>query len=109
MPAIEGADAHGKGNVIAALAGLQLELFGCDLTSSQPLGRNQLGGRLGELRDRLGRTVDCQYVPVWADPVGDLACRGASTAANPFDQAGGERGGHDHPAGPGQHPARGLW
>jgi hypothetical protein len=46
ITAIERADPHGEGDVVALLPWIEFEFLGRELTSSQPLGRDEVGGRL---------------------------------------------------------------
>lgn len=80
ITAVKRTDPHGEGDVVALFVWMELEFLGRDLTSSQPLGRDQVSGGLCEQGDRLGRTVDCEHVAVRSDAMRDLTCRGAGAA-----------------------------
>lgn len=92
MAPIKGSYSNGEGDVVARLARFELELLGRDLTRSQATGRDEPGGSLGELGDRLRRTVDCENVALRADTVGDGACCSTGIAADLDDpETGAER------------------
>ena len=57
ITAVERADPHGEGDVVALFVWMELELLGRDLTSSQPLRRDQVSAGFCEHGDRLGRTA----------------------------------------------------
>ncbi len=80
VTSVERADPHGEGDVVALFVWMELEFLGGDLTSSQPLRRDQVSAGLCEHGDRPGRTVDCEHVAVRSHAVCNLTCRGAGAA-----------------------------
>src|SRR6266540_3778954 len=111
MTAVERAYPHREGDVVALLFGIEPERFGRDLTSSEPSGRDQLAGRLGELGDCPGGAIDCEDMAGRADTVGDFACGGARSAADlDHPETGAEGQGIDDRSEPGRqrsHPPHG--
>ncbi len=102
MTAVECTDTHREGDVVAILTGIEFELLGRDLPSREPSSHDQLCCGLGELSDRLGRTVDRQHVAGRANTVSDLTCRGAGAAADlDHPETGSERQGVDNRFEPG--------
>jgi hypothetical protein len=84
ITAVEGPDPHGQGDVVALLAGRELELLGSDLTDRQPTLLDEVVSGRPELRDRLGRPVDGQDVTAWLNTDGDFA-GGRARAATDLD------------------------
>ena len=82
VAAVERTDPNCKGDVVTLLSGLQLKFLDCNVAWRQPSSRDQRCCRLGEQRDRLGRTVNGEHVTGRADALGDLACGSARSTAD---------------------------